>query len=120
MYRVVYLPVHPIDLLTLEAQHSPEGDIADPHLAPINTLLHKEACLWLHSDQKFVQYFMRALPRVSGEDLTTDVSSKGQKRILLLNTLIIIDNYLQDKVKSWQIESTRTSPDSRHEPPQLM
>ena len=51
-----------LDLLALEAQYSPKGDIADPRLAPINTPLHKEAwqtCLRLHPDQNLVQYLMR-------------------------------------------------------------
>ena len=51
-----------LDLLALEAQHSPKGDIADPRLAPINTPLLREAwqaCLRLHLYQKLLQYLMR-------------------------------------------------------------
>ena len=72
-----------LDLLALEAQHSPKGDIEDPRLAPINTPLHKEAwqaCLWHHPDQNLVQYLTRGFTQGFRIGFDYSCELKGAKK----------------------------------------
>ena len=96
------------DLLALEAQHSPKGDIADPRLAPINTPLHKEAwqaCLRLHPDQNLVQYLTRGFTQGFRIGFDYRCELKGAKKNMHYATqqLVVIDNYLQDELKAGRV-----------------
>ena len=97
-----------LDLLALEAQHSPKGDIADPRLAPINTPLHREAwqaCLRLHPDQKLVQYLMRGFTQGFRIGFDYRCELKGAKKNMHSATQhpMVIDNYLPDELKASRV-----------------
>ena len=97
-----------LDLLALEVQHSPEGDIADPRLAPINTPLHKkawQACLRLHPDQNLVQYLMRGFTQGFRIGFDCRCELKGAKKNMHSATQhpMVIDNYLQEEFKAGRV-----------------
>ena len=95
-----------LDLLALEAQHSPKGDIADPR--PINTPLHREAwqaCLRLHPDQELVQYLMRGFTQGFWIGFDYRCELKGAKKNMHSATQhpMVIDNYLPDELKASRV-----------------